>query len=290
MSNLEALVNDLEQLLPQEFHRKMLLAALQSLEDDKNPIALNSFAAAFRELTRHVFTTLAPRARIKDCPWFEPDSSSKTGITRRHAITYLVQGGLSDAYVTKSLGIDVESERHELLRLIDDLSKFTHIEENTFGTDPATARQFASDALEKFLRVLSLAAECRRRLNDELEEHVSEEVIRNAVTETVASIDVIASHYFLDEVYVDEVQLKSLDARTIVFRVSGSLGVEHQIGSASDARNGDAVNWDASYPFTCEVKADIEAPEKLDVVESSLQVDTSSWWDDCSDSEDAKAT
>ena len=95
----------LESVLPDAFHKRLLSASLQSLFDTTNPLSYTNFCNGFRELIRHAFSGLAPDHEITQCPWYVPDATSRTGITRGHAISYILHGGLSPDYVETQLGM-----------------------------------------------------------------------------------------------------------------------------------------------------------------------------------------
>ncbi len=57
---LHPLEPDIAAKLGDDFERKVLSAALLSLEQGENPLSLNNFATAIRELSRNVLQRLAP--------------------------------------------------------------------------------------------------------------------------------------------------------------------------------------------------------------------------------------
>src|SRR5262245_39765803 len=84
-----------------EFSQTVLTGALRTVADEGNPIRLNLFAAAVRELFGHTLHTLAPNERVVKCSWFKPEAE---GPTRRQRAKYATQGGLADEYV-EELGV-----------------------------------------------------------------------------------------------------------------------------------------------------------------------------------------
>lgn len=270
----------LDLMLSNTFQKKLLSATLKNLEDSTNPLAFNNFSAAFRELVQHVLTDLAPDNEIKTCPWYVPDSTSKTGITRSHAITYVVQGGLSDDYIAGTLHIDVSTKKKELLNAVSQMNKFTHVNEKTFGIDIASGQQKAVSVIQALSSVLLLASSCREELAQALEEQIHDEVITQAISETIGSIDELATHHCIDEVYLDQVRVTKVSSAHIHLQASGSLGAELQWGSSSDVRRGEGAVISQSFPFSCELMSSVESPEEVEIVEDSLCVDTSDWWED----------
>lgn len=271
--------NNLSAQLSSEFQKKLLAASIKSLEDTSNPLSFNNFCAGYRELVRHVLSDLAPDAEIKACTWYVPDTTSRTGITRAHAITYVLQGGLPSDYVTGTLEIDVLEEKKELISAINKLNKYTHVNEATFGIDASRASAEAALAIDSLSSVLRLANDCRAQLARALEAQIHDEVVALAISETIGAIDELATHHCVDEIDVEEVTVTKVGSEFIHLRASGTIGVELQWGSNSDLRRGDGAKGNDSFPFSCELQSHVEDPAELEAIEDTLCVDTSSWWD-----------
>lgn len=271
--------SDLNALLSVEFHKKLLAASLKNLEETSNPLSFNNFCAGFRELVRHVLSDLAPDIEIKACHWYELDETSRSGITRAHAITYVIQGGLPDSYVTDVLYLDVADEKKALIAAVNSLNKYTHVNEGTFGTDATQALEQSELSVRALSNVLELANQCRAELVAALESKIQNEVVALAISETIDSIDELATHHCVEEIDVEEVSVTKVGSKYIELQASGTLGVELQWGSNGDVRRGEGAVGTESFPFTCELQSHVDSPEELDVLENSLCVDTSSWWD-----------
>lgn len=276
---LDVYAKTLSAQLSSEFQKKLLAASIKSLEDTSNPLSFNSFCSGYRELVRHVLSDLAPDSEIKSCSWYVPDTTSRTGITRAHAITYLLQGGLPSAYVTDTLEIDITEEKKELIRAINKLNKYTHVNEGTFGIDASRASAEAVLAIDSLSSVLGLANYCRAQLARALEAQIHNEVVALAISETIGEVDELATHYCVNEIDVEEVTVTKVGSEFIHLRASGTIGVELQWGSNSDLRRGEGATGNDSFPFCCELQSRVEDPAELEVIEDTLCVDTSSWWD-----------
>lgn len=271
--------NDLNALLSVEFHKKLLAASLKNLEETSNELSFNNFCSGFRELVRHVLSDLAPDAEIKACSWYEPEETSRSGITRAQAITYVIQGGLADDYVTGVLYLDVADEKKALISAVNSLNKYTHVNESTFGIDTTQALEKSELSVRALSNVLELANQCRAELAAALQSKIHNEVVALAISETIGSIDELATHHCVEEIDVDEVSVTKVGSEYVELRASGTIGVELQWGSNGDLRRGEAAVGSDSFPFTCELQSQVDSPEDLDVLEGSLCVDTSSWWD-----------
>lgn len=273
------MLKELDSLLNNEFQKKLLAASLRNLNDVTSPLAFNNFSAAFRELVRHVLTELAPNEEIKASPWYVPEPTSKTGITRSHAITYAIQGGLLDNYVMDTLCIDVSAEKKKLLAEINQLNKYTHVNESTFGIDHMSAIEKSNLAVQALSNILLLSSHCRKELAMALEAQIHDEVVTHAISETICSIDELSSHHYVDEIYLVEVRVTKICSRYIHLTALGSVGAELQWGSNGDVRRGDGLVLSESFPFSCELQSSVESPDEIEVCEDGLVVDTSYWWE-----------
>ena len=274
-----ALAEKVKPRLANDFQRRLLAATIQSVQDESNPLRLNNFSSSFRELFRHVLVELAPDHQVTATSWFVPDEKNGGRVTRAQKVNYVVHGGLDPAYVEDELGIDIGAERKALLKTIDQLNKFTHVNEDSFGSNPKDVERNAFAACEALQSFLDCADEARNLLCSRVEGQVHDDVVSEAISETILSLDEIASHHYIDEVDVHQIEVTSMDHAEIQFTAYGSLGVELQWGSNSDVRRGEGALIRDSYPLTCKFTSKVESPEELEVVEDSLCVDTSSWWD-----------
>jgi Predicted pPIWI-associating nuclease len=277
-----------DSLLPQlanDFQRRLLTATMQSVQETSNPLRLNNFSASFRELFRHVLIDLAPEHEVRATSWFQADQINHGKTTRAQKISYVIHAGLDPVYVENELGVDISTERKALLDTIDRLSKFTHVNEESFASSPEDVMETTVAVCEALKSFLNCADEARKLLCRKIEERVHEDVVGVAISETILSIDEIATHHCIDEVDVHEIEITSMNHAEIEFTAFGSVDVELQWGSNSDVRNGAGAVGRDSYPLTCKFISNANAPEELVMVEDSLCVDTSSWWDGYYDEE-----
>jgi Predicted pPIWI-associating nuclease len=92
-------------------------------------------------------------------------------------------------------------------------------------------------------------------------------------------VDDLASHWSLDEVYVDQTSVKVIGPNSITYRAEGSIDVTLQWGSNSDVRRGDGIEMGQSFPFHCDVEVSLIDPWDLTLAEVVYHVDTSKWRD-----------
>lgn len=273
------MITEIEKALTEGFERDLFAVSQKHLTDKSNPLRLNNYSYAMRELTRHVLHRLAPDKNVLNCDWYKNETDKDTGITRKQRAYYAVQGGLHDSYVQNTLGLKVEDIHSDLVKAINKLSKFTHIEPKVFGLPDAEVDALVNETTDAVNGFLATISDCRRLIIDSLWEQIDSAVIDETLRETIQAIDELATHHFIDEVDTDKVEIYEINHELIRFRVSGVIGCELQWGSNSDLRRGDGAVLPQSYPFTCELISPVYEPEAVESIEESLCVDTSSWTD-----------
>lgn len=119
--------------LVDDFSQHVLTGALRVVGDRENPLRLNLFAAAVRELFGHTLHTLAPDTEVTQCSWYAPEPNTNRP-TRRQRVKYATQGGLSDAFIAE-VGVDVNHLHDDAIASINELSKYTHVGPGVLVTD-----------------------------------------------------------------------------------------------------------------------------------------------------------
>lgn len=261
------------------FHKILLAASLQSLSDSSNPVAYNNFCTNFRELTRNVLHSPSPDDDIKECEWFIPEPKAEGGITRAHRITYIIQGGLPEIFVTTGLNIDLATERKALVRAIRNFSNYTHVNEHTINKNHPVALEEAKKAIDAFSDVLELADQCHKTLIDALQTRIDSEVVDAAIGETILALDELATHHYVEDIDVEEYEIVKISSDSITIRAHGQIGAVLQWGSNSDMSKGDGAAMKDYFPFHCDLESSVDDPTDVLVIEDGLHVDNSAWRD-----------
>lgn len=149
---LEKLASQLDALLADEFSRKILTGSIMALGVKANPLRLAQFAGGLRELYGHTLHSMAPDDDVKACEWFRPETQDGRP-TRRQRIRFSIQGGMLDETV-EALRVDTAEIYGEILAVIDELSKFTHVRPDTMEISADDAENFACDAIATFVAFL----------------------------------------------------------------------------------------------------------------------------------------
>lgn len=267
--------------LASEFERAVYDAALQSFNQVDNPLRVNNYATALRELGRIHLDAQAPEERIRQCPWFVQvyNERKQPIIERAQRIKYAVQGELEDTFVKETLGIEIEETVRAYTKLVGRLSSFTHISPKTFGLPAEEADALATDATEVFEKVFSLVEE-RRNETRRAAETEAQEALRDVLySEVNEELDRLSTHSSVEGVDLYELKIVSMDANKIKFAGHGNVDVRLQYGSDSDVGRGDGVVSSDSFPLKCQFEADTCSPLEISVVPGSLNVDTISFYE-----------
>ena len=276
----EHLVKGITERLSGNFEHDLFEASLHNLDDSSNKLRFNNFAYSIRELTRHILARLAPDKNVIKTTWYRPiDTKRPDLITRKQRMQYSIQGGLSNGYVSDSLGIDVDEIGKKINETIDILSKYTHINPATFDIESNSVESMSIEVLESVVLLFQTIDECRAQLTTSLEEYIDRTIIDNLFYDTIDSIDYLATHYIVDSYSVDEIKLLDLDDSIVYFKASGYVNVKLQYGSDGDMRRGDGMSMSDSFPFTGGFYGKIiDKMTKFELETETFEVDTDSHW------------
>ena len=281
----DSLTRDVRQHFKVEIERKIFDAAVLGFDSEDNPLRLNNFAFAMRELGRIWLEHLAPKEQIRQCEWFVQNTElrEKDGVTRAQRAKFAIQGPLHDDFVRDKLHIDVDTTVKEYTKLIDHLSSFGHDIEKSFNLPPEEAEHEAMDALDTFDRLATLITERHESLLSEAADAAKDTLADELFGQVQSELDILSTHSTVEGVHLESLTITSLDSNRILFEGDGSVDVRLQYGSDADlARDDGAVSYD-SYPLDCKFEADTERPLEISIVPRSLRIDTDSFYDNVED-------
>lgn len=275
---LTAELDALKDLANDQFMGDALESAAKVLGDETNPLRLNLFAAAIRMLFEHVMGALAPDNEVEACDWYKPESG-QTKPVRRQRIQYWLQGGLSDEFLLSELNIDPSPLRDRLLRAFNNLSKHVHGRSTTVIQSIAEQNAEAEAGIAAVRALLEAYHECRAALIEPLVQSLDDAAVDALISETILSVDELASHHSVDEVCCEHTEVMSIGAHFIHYKASGTVSVTLQWGSNSDMARGDGAELEEGFPFDCEFEVPIDDPRDLSNATVTSGVDTSSWFE-----------
>ncbi|WP_062347065.1 hypothetical protein [Novosphingobium sp. CCH12-A3] len=270
------------ELAPTEFTRDTMLGAALALDQRENPLRLNLFATAIRIFLDHVMDALAPREQVEACRWFEPVEGQDKPV-RKARLTYALIGGLTVEQIEKITGIDVKPLINEVIGAYSDLNKQVHGREDTIVRDLDEQDAIAHDVLVALAALLEAQRDYRREIVDGIADALRSEAVEKLTTETVGEIDILAAHYTVDWVGIDERHVVGITATHVEYEITGSVGVTLLYGSGSDRRRGDGAEIGEEFPIGMRFQVPVETPQDIGKAEITSEIDTSAWFDNGDD-------
>lgn len=261
-----------------DYSRSCLEAARHALADHENPLRLNFFATAMRILFEHMLDTLAPNEDVARTTWFKPEQKSGKP-TRGQRVVYAIQGGLSETFMTQELRVDPRPLRKRLLEAFDECSNRVHEREQRVITDAGEQDVVAEAILAALASLFDAIRDCRAAVVEPIAETLDEAAIDALLSETILEVDELATHHYIQEVYVDRTTVHAIGPDTITYRSAGSVNVILQFGSNSDIRNDMGAEIAQSFPFACDIEVSLSEPWNLEWAEPRYGVDVSKWRD-----------
>lgn len=261
-----------------DYARSVIDGASFALAHDENPLRLNFFSTAMRMLFEHVMDSLAPREMVARCSWFKSEAQDGRP-TRAQRALYAIQGGFTSDFVDEHLAVNAEQLAKQLRSAIDELSKQIHGRENTISRNLGEQNVLAESIVDAMLAFFDAVHDTRNEILMPIVEELDDTAVNALMFETIQSIDELATHYSLEEVYVENTEVHEIGPESITYRAEGSVGVILQWGSNSDVRRGDGAELEQSFPFSFDITVPLEHPWDLGMAETVGGVDTSEWWD-----------
>lgn len=258
---IDTLSGRLAALLQQDrFSAELLSGALLAAQQINNPIRGNLFAGALRELVTYTLHSLAPDVRVEGCSWYRLEPKTN-GPTRRQRATYVIQGGLSDDFVRRELGLDPDKEHKLLTGAMADLNKRTHVRPDTAVREDRDVRKLVSTTLTAFIGLLDIAERCRELIENALVDVLDQEIMDQLIGDIVGELDELSTHTRVDEHSIEVVEVASLDEAMVTYSVTGKVFVELQYGSDADVRNDFGAISSDSFPYAASVRASGRSPQ-----------------------------
>ena len=253
---MEVVINAIKMHLKTQFEQELFDAAIANLEDVNNVLRLNNFAYSMRELTRHFLRRLAPDEDVLQAPWFESeDKDNPKAITRAQRIRYAIQGWISEEFADQHLKLNVNEISKNLRNSINDLSKYTHIEPETFNVTGIKFTDTVYNILQDSLRFFMEVEEAKMRIFDAVIDCIDDEMITQFYIETQQPLDEIASHYEILSYMITSLTQTAKDNTRIYMDVKGKVNARLQYGSDGDMSRDDGFEMKKSFPFSSTIVA-----------------------------------
>lgn len=276
-------IKKLYKLVTNDFQKRLLDSAIKNLGDDENELQFNNFAYSIRELSRHILHSLSPQKEVLKCKWYRNLIKDTTnGVTRGQRIKYAIQGGLDDNTLNNQV-IDIKSVKiaqTTLVKTIELLSKYTHINEDTFDIDSEKVKKLTDDVIDSFIVFVETMKESKSFILRSIEDNLSEEVIQHTLENQTDEVDMLSTHQEIDEINIDEIKITKIGADKIDIKTIGSLDIILQYGSSGDQRRGDGHRMTMNFPFECIMYATFKKKIKFSkIMIESFEVNTDKFYE-----------
>jgi hypothetical protein len=243
-----------------------------------NPIRGNFVAAGLREAVNHIIHKLSPDEEVRACKWFVQAPDTDT-VTRKQRANYIIKAGLPDDFVKDVLKIDVKAHASDLIDMINDLNRATHVRPDTILTDGTAIRRMFSDVIAGIDDLLGAAEDNREAVQGAVGMAMHNAVFERLIFETIEELDVLSTHTTIDHHWIDSIEVEEMDANMISYLVTGTVAVELQYGSGSDVAADIGFRTTDSYPYEATVECSIADPLTVDADSIDLKVDASSFYE-----------
>jgi hypothetical protein len=230
---------------------------------------------------------LAPDENVKECDWFEV--ITENGLpTRTQRIKYAIQGGISDE-ILDDLGLDsakINEEVKSIKKTIDSLSKYTHINPESFDLIDDEIDNMSTKVLTEFKtfaeRIESYRDDLRQFLDGKIEEHMIDGVISNFYE----NVDMLAPHHSIKYSEITEYHIIEINQCSIIVEVFGDIHFTLEYGSRKERREGDGLDLHETFPFETKIIYEISSDFPSNKYEiEDFDVDTEEWYGDITDEE-----
>lgn len=262
----------IESYLNTDFEKKLFSASVAYLENNSDPLRINSFAYSLRELIRNVFERRAPEDKVKSCTWFKKETDNGKP-SRKQRYIYCVQGGLSHNFVKDELSMDILEPWKEIKGTIDSLSKFTHVNDATFDMSSEECEKLSEEALGILLSIFNMIEDTRNELHYELASHIDNQLMSTFVSNSMPDIDILSQQSYVEHAEVTEYELIDIDNLELTFRGEGNAHVSQNYGKGDDS-----CEINEEYPFEFTGSSLVTKPYDLSIPPEYISINTSSWF------------
>lgn len=277
---IKRLQSEFDKILQTQFEKELAKASLDQLKEANNKLRLNNFAYSIRELSRHILVRLAPDEQVRQSPWFSiADKNKPDMITRQQRMKFAIQRSLSDEYVEDVLGLDLSETIKDLKNSIDILSKYTHVNQDTFNCNPSEVDAISNEVAKSFIDFFDEITQCREMIVNLLEDSINEELVKKLFGETINEIDCLATHHEIEKYSISSIKLTGFQQDSCIFAVDGDISVRLQYGSDGDMKRGDGYEFSKGFPYEATLTTSlVDAKVEYDLTVDNLEVNTDNFY------------
>lgn len=266
-------IQQFETLLKTDFERQLFKCCLRNYCSHSNPLRFHNFAFSMRELVLHVIDRRAPDKDVKRTCWYKKESD-RFDVTRRQKLKYCAQGFISDSYFDKNTLDDLNESIKDYLKEFNFFNKYTHITEKHFSV---SSKQFYLDMkyiVQRSQEVIEEIDSLEELILSSLEYNIQDRVFEEVINSTPDDLTLLAHRVIVEQISPEKMQIEYFEENGITIGVEGTIYITQEYGKGDDYC--EIAN---DFPFSISVDACVTNPSSINVDSSSLEVDTTSWYE-----------
>lgn len=271
---MDSEISEIREFLEEGFETELFNSSIGYLDNNSDPLRINSFAYSARELLRNVLSRLAPDEDVINCEqWFKVETDNGKP-TRRQRILYAIHGGLSPEFVLNELAFDIGDYWKEIKDAIGHLNKYTHVNEDTFNAPEVVCNEVFTEVLSSLHTIFSLVNECRDEIKRVLYGYIDAELINSFVSHSFSELDILSSDTCIDYTTLEDYEIVKITSTEVEIEGNGELSATLNWGRGDDAAS---LSHECDYAFSC--KAPVHEPRRLTVQPDDIAIDNSGWFE-----------
>jgi hypothetical protein len=276
----------IEQNLKGDFEKQLFNASINNLLDIYNPLRINNFSFAIRELIYYILEKRAPEEKIKKCLWYEPENkcnpkNKSNKPTRRQKIYYLFHQNFPEEFIksaSEEIYKNYKKIEEDLIKRLETLSKFTHIREKVFDISIEEQTKNVKETINVLYEIFKNIDKIKT-LKDEFIQKISIPIFNEFISRHFDELDTLATHYYIEDVYIEDFDLVDKNDEHYFLKLEGNVSCQHQFGSDSDVRKGNGDIFSYSYPVKILITVDKNEPLNLEYFEiENIHIDTNNYF------------
>lgn len=177
------------------------------------------------------------------------------------------------------LNVDLPPLRKRLTDAFAELSKHVHGGKETIIRDQAAQDLVDEKTAAAMTAFLDTLRECREAVLEPIIEALESAAVDALLSYEMLEVAELATHFSLDELYVEAISVSLIQADKITYEVRGLVEVTLQVGSNLDVRRGGGAESAQSFPFRCQFEVPLDDPWDLSQAVLTQGVDVSTWHD-----------
>ncbi len=280
---MDELIEDVRKLLQNDFQMHLFDAAIDNLNASENKLCYNNFAYSMRELSRHILKDLSPDDKVLNSSWYTNEiPDNENGITRAQRIKFAIQGGLSNEYIKDKLNIadQINLKKKNLVDQISKLSKYTHINEESFGINESSVKEKSIENLKAFKEFAFMIDETRNELMRKLEDITNNKLVSEVIFNVYSEINILAPKHHIENLIATKSSITCITDKSVEVNSQGNVFVVLEYGNKEERSNNDGLDICLEFPFMSNLAFIINDrfPNGSNEVQT-FDVDTSSWYE-----------